>query len=840
MTLEELDRLLPDRYRIIREIGRGGMATVYLAEDVAESRDVAVKVLSGELGSSLDGTRFLREIKIAGELTHPNILQAYDSGSAQGILFYVMPFVEGLSVRARLDDERLLPIDEAVRITVEVCDALAFAHERGIVHRDIKPENILLEKGHAIVADFGIARLIAEQGGTLTQTGMSLGTAQYMSPEQASAEKVDGRSDIYSLGCVLYEMIVGEPPFTGPNAMAVLARSVTQPVPSIRVVRSSVPEHIEYAIMQALEKVPVDRYQTVTEFKNALLSGGADSASVTRQRRAYTAPYRAGVPAEPVWRRPRAIAAGAALALLVAGGAGFIIMRSRSAAARAAAATDAKRIAVMYFDDTSPNGALRYIADGVTESLIDDLDRVPTLQVLSKSAVRPFRGQPFVSDSVHKTLGAGTIVRGEVGPGSKGASVTVQLVDGVTGSVIKRGRFDFDTANVGAANTLATSQVAEFLRQEVGLEVTLKESRLAASTPQAWLVLQRAEKQVKDADSLIKVRLPEQALPVLAVADSEATRAVAVDGAWAKPWITRAAVARARARALRDRPALANASLDSGRIFAERALSIDPRSADAHEMRGGIAFARIQLRTIPQGPDWDNALETSDRELREAVRLDPQLASAYETLSYVAYARKRVPEALQAAMNAYTADAYLLNARSILNGLFRGNFDTENFPEARRWCDEGHRRFPRSLTFVECSMYLMMTKGTMPEPAAAARMADTIRALAPPATLAYNDHFARTLVGGVIGKAGMKDSANAVLVAARADREVDPMQEIIGIEIEMRLMYGDFDGAIARLGDYLLLHPDHRQGLANQTAWYWRDPRVQNDPRFQRLIAGAR
>ena len=838
MTLDELQAALPDRYRVLREIGRGGMATVYLAEDIPHGRNVAVKVLSGELGSSVDAARFQREIQLTARMSHPNILSAYDSGSANGIHYYVMPFVEGDSVRARLEHEKQLSIEEAVGITCEVCDALTYAHAQGIIHRDIKPENILLQSGHAVVADFGIARLLQEESATLTQTGMSLGTAQYMSPEQASAEKVDARSDVYALACVLYEMLVGEPPFTGMNAMAVLARSISQPVPSVRVVRSSVPESIEFAIMRAMEKVPVDRFQTTEAFKQALLTGD-DSASLTRQTRAYTAAYRAGRRVTPVWRQPRTIATAALLGIvLVAGGAWWLAYRSRGASS--APDADAKRIGVMYFDDATSDGSLRYIADGLTESLIDELDRVPTLDVMSRNAVRPFRGVAFSADSVHRVLKVGTIVRGEVGPGATMPQVTVRVVDGKSGVESQNAHFDFDTTNVLAARADVTRRVAEFLRSAVGQDFQLKESRLRASNPQAWIAVQRAEKLIKDADSLLVARQPIPAMPLLADAEHELVRATTLDARWAQPWISRALVSFVRARAMRDSATRANAALDSGQAFVKRALDIDPLSADAHELSGRLAFAHVDLRTIPEGKEWDAQLDQSEKELREAVRLNPQQASAYETLSYLSYARKRVPEALSAAMSAYTADAYLLNARVILGGLFWGNFDSENFPEARRWCDEGHRRFPRAIPFVKCSLYLMMTKGATPDPGDAWRLADTIRALAKPATRAYEDHFARTLVGGVLGKAGLKDSANRVLIAARAARDVDPAQEIIGREVMMRLMYGDNKTAIARLGDYLLIHPDHRKGLANQTAWYYRDPAVQNDPDFRRLMAGAR
>ena len=835
---QDLQAALPDRYRVLREIGRGGMATVYLADDIPNARKVAIKVMSGELGASLDGERFQREIRIAGEIAHPNILPAYESGSGGGFLFYVMPFIEGESVRARLEREGQLGIDEALRITAEVCDALAFAHARGVVHRDIKPENILLQDGRAVVADFGIARLTAEgPGHTLTKTGLSIGTAQYMSPEQAAAEKVDGRSDEYAVACVLCEMLIGEPPFTGPNAMAVMARAVSQPAPSLRVVRATVPEYVEWAVLRALEKVPADRFAGVAEFKAALL-GGDGPGSPYRTARGYTSVYGATRPGGAWWRTRPALIAGGLLLAAALGIGGWAAMRARRLAA--SADSDARHVAVLYFDDASRDGSLRYIADGLTESLIEELDRVPTLDVASRSAVRPFRGTTVSIDSVHAALKAGTIVRGEVAPGGRMPSVTVRLIDGASGAEIKSARFDFDTSNVLVARAAATQRVADFLRTEVGLDVRLKESRLRASNPQAWTRVQRAEKEIKDADSLTAARAPAQAVSVLDDADRELAVAAQLDPAWAQPMVSRAASALARARLLHDQPAQANAVLDSGRVYAARALAIDPRSADAHELAGAIAFAHVELRTIPEGKDWDAALELSDHELREAVRLNPQQATAFERLSNVGYARKAVPEALQAAMSAYQADAYLLNARGILNRLFWGNFDTENFPEAARWCDEGHRRFPRDIRFVQCSMYLMMAKGRTPDPDEAWRMADTIRALATPATRDYEDHLARTLVGGVLGKAGLKDSANKVLVAARAGRDVDPAQFIIGREIMMRLMYGDFDTAITRLGDYLLLHPDHRKGLANQTAWYYRDPKVQDDPRFKRLIAGAR
>jgi DNA-binding SARP family transcriptional activator len=270
-----------ERYHIERELGRGTMATVYLARDLKHDRPVALKVLRPELATSTEAKRFLREIAIAAGLHHPHILQLYDSGAVESAgkppsLYYVMPFAAGESLRDRLQKEAQLPLEEALRIAREVADALAYAHTRGIVHRDIKPENLLLESGHALVADFGIAHALDLAGGErLSLTGVMLGSPSYMSPEQAAASPaIDGRSDIYSLGCVLYEMLAGEPPFSGRTTQAIVARHAADPVPSLRTVRPEVPPAVERAVGRALAKAPADRFADAMQFGEALASAG--------------------------------------------------------------------------------------------------------------------------------------------------------------------------------------------------------------------------------------------------------------------------------------------------------------------------------------------------------------------------------------------------------------------------------------------------------------------------------------------------------------------------------------------------------------------------------------
>ena len=265
---DRLQTAVGGRYQLERELGRGGMAIVYLAEDLKHHRKVAVKILQPELAQAVGPERFLQEIRIASHLTHPHILPLHDSGQADGLLFYVMPYIDGESLRDRLIRERQLPIDQALDIARDVAEALSHAHRMGVIHRDIKPENILLSAGHAMVSDFGIAWAVSEAGSErLTASGLALGTPAYMSPEQAAGDNdLDARTDIYGLGCVLYEMLTGQAPFLGPSAAAVLARKMVDPVPPLRTVRETVPQAIEDAVMRALARVPADRFAAVEEF----------------------------------------------------------------------------------------------------------------------------------------------------------------------------------------------------------------------------------------------------------------------------------------------------------------------------------------------------------------------------------------------------------------------------------------------------------------------------------------------------------------------------------------------------------------------------------------------
>jgi serine/threonine protein kinase/tetratricopeptide (TPR) repeat protein len=371
---------LAERYRLTREVGHGGMATVYLAQDLKLGRPVAIKVLRREIAASLGAERFLREIEIAAGLTHPHILPLHDSGEAKGLLYYVMPFVEGESLRDRLVREPQLPLAEALRVTLAVADALTYAHSHGVVHRDVKPENILLSGDAVLVADFGIARAITAAGGaSLTETGVAVGTPSYMSPEQAGGERqIDGRSDVYSLGCVVYEMLAGGPPFTGPSAQAILARHTLDPVPLLRTIRPELPAAVDHAVGKALAKAPADRFPSAAALSEALTQAAAPPSLALPLPRS----------SRRRWTRTATVAAG------IIGLAAIAVVAVRRGSEReASVAPSPHSVAVLYFDNLSRDTVDAYLADGLSEEIASRLGDIPGLSVKqgSREGIRRLR-----------------------------------------------------------------------------------------------------------------------------------------------------------------------------------------------------------------------------------------------------------------------------------------------------------------------------------------------------------------------------------------------------------------------------------------------------------------
>jgi TolB-like protein len=427
---------LVDRYAVEREVGRGGMATVYLARDLKHDRPVALKVLHPDLAAVLGADRFLREIGLTAQLQHPHILPLLDSGNAGGFLYYVMPYVSGQSLRDRLEQHGPLALDEAIPIIAAVATALDFAHGEGVVHRDIKPENILLHHGEAMVADFGIALALSSAAGDrITQTGISLGTPAYMSPEQASAEPLDGRADVYSLGCVLYELLSGAPPYTGPTAHAIIAQCLSEPVPRLSAV-SRVSSDVDHAVSTALAKAPDDRFPTAGAFAAALR--GSAPAFVPRRR--------------PRGRRWVVLSAGALL--VVTAGALWLRRAARGPAGPA-------RLAVLYFDNLSPDSDDAYLADGLTEEIISRLGGVSRLEVQSRAAVKRFRGQATDPAAIGRTLGVTYLVTGSVQRSATRVRVNVELARAASGDQVWSDTFDRPDTDVLSMEDSIAQAVAE-------------------------------------------------------------------------------------------------------------------------------------------------------------------------------------------------------------------------------------------------------------------------------------------------------------------------------------------------------------------------------------------
>jgi serine/threonine-protein kinase len=436
-SLPLLTTALADRYAIERELGRGGMATVYLAQDLKHHRAVAMKVLRPELAGAIGPERFLREIEIAAGLSHPHILPLFDSGSLDGLLYYVMPYVEGESLRQRLDRERQLPIEDALRITREVGDALGYAHSLGVVHRDIKPENILLSHNHAVVADFGIARAIATANGEkLTEAGLTLGTPSYMSPEQAAGDtELDGRSDLYSLGCVLYEMLVGDPPFLGHSPQQILARHVLDPVPPPRTVRTTVPLAVERAVLQALAKAPADRYATMLMFAEALGALAVSAPEVT------------------------------------------VVLRP---------APPAQSIAVLPFVNLSGDPENEYFGDGLAEELLNLLGRVNGLRVASRTSAFLFKGTKTDLRTIGQTLNVQHVLEGSVRKAGTRIRVSVHLTGAAEGYDLWSARYDRELEDVFEIQDEIARTIVDALQIRLTGEQAQRFDKRGTADPEAY------------------------------------------------------------------------------------------------------------------------------------------------------------------------------------------------------------------------------------------------------------------------------------------------------------------------------------------------------------------
>jgi serine/threonine-protein kinase len=669
-----LEAALAGRYALERELGRGGMATVYLARDLRHDRPVALKVLHPELAASLGSDRFLREIRMAARLQHPHILTVLDSGEipmpgAPPLLWFTMPFIRGESLRDRLTRETQLPVEDALRIAREAADALGYAHEEGIIHRDIKPENILLAGAHALVADFGIARALGDRDEKLTETGLTVGTPAYMSPEQASGQReLDARSDIYSLGIVLYEMLAGETPFAAPTPQAMIARRFMEAARPVRELRDAVPEGVEHALQKALARTAADRFSSAAEFAAAL---GATAAPASTTRTPAAAP--STTPAVPgpklvakrgePRRRPPVAAASLALGFVL--GLGLLFGWLRRHGNEAPGEGGAKRLAVLPFENLG-GADDEYFADGVTDEVRGKLAALPGLQVTARSSSNLYKKSTKSPQEIGRDLGVDYLltgtVRWEKADGSNHVRVSPELIQVSTGSTKWQEPFDAALTDVFKVQGEMAEEVAQALD-------------LALGAPQRTALAAKPTGNSAAYDAYLKGEAASQAMGTgdplpLRTAIGFYEQAVALDSGFAQAWVELS-----RAHSLLYANAVPDPEVGRrAREGAERALRLAPNQPGSHlalgdyltavpgdQERGREAY-EAGLRLAPNDADllgasalveittgkWEEALAHFSR----AQALDPRSVAIARRLAYTLLRVRRYPEALAASERA--------------------------------------------------------------------------------------------------------------------------------------------------------------------------------------------
>jgi eukaryotic-like serine/threonine-protein kinase len=831
--------LLGDRYKLEREVGRGGMAVVWLATDQKLNREVAIKVLLGELAFAMGPERFKREIEVVSRLSHPHILPIDDYGEYEGQLYYVMPFIAGETIHKRLERERQLPVQDAVRIAYEVAMALEHAHRNGIVHRDIKPENVLLQNGEALVADFGIARAITEGGGPrLTSTGVTLGTPTYMSPEQAMADpSIDGRSDVYSLGCVLYEMLAGQPPFSGPTAQAIIARHQLDEAPSLSIVRGTIPEEVEDIVMQALAKLPADRFATAGEMAEELrkiMTTGARPARVSERRKRTTRTTQRRRRGEPQssWKKYAIIAAVVVPVLGAGGWAATHFLGKGAVKSRIGTDSDPNHIAVLYFDDLS-DGKLRALSDGLTESLIDELGAVKQLTVISRNGVAPFKGKNLPTDSVQRT-----IVSGSVAQSGDQLRVKVELVDAANGRQIASETFDKPRSDLFALQDTLAKEVSRALRKQLGNEVDNLISRPGTSNAQAWEALQQVKLTIASLDSVLATSGPQQALQQVGSTDAELARISGLDSKWAAPIVLRGENNIWRVSRLATGDSLQK-WIDAGLKDADQALALEPNDPDALDLRGTLRYFKWSYNLAPDPAHPRKMLEDAAADLQKAVDLNPLQTSALNSLSFVLNSMNRFSDAKVAAERAYVSDPYLKDINKTIWRLAQNSLMMGIKAESQKWCDIGAQRFPRDFRFAQCRLLLFGLPGQKVSADTVWKTYQQFVDLGPPSRKLFNQRKGAMFVALDLLRAGVSpDSARHVADRASSTGQTDDsVGELLVYEAQFRAQVGDTDKAIRLLSKFFAVDPPPRAFAKDDDSWYW-EP-IRNDPRYKALVGGT-
>jgi tetratricopeptide (TPR) repeat protein len=797
------------------------MAVVFLAHDLKHDRPVALKVLRPELAAFLGAERFLREIHIAAQLNHPHILALHDSGEADGLLFYVMPYVEGDSLRQRLTRQGRLPIDEALTIAAEVADGLAYAHHLGVVHRDIKPENILLSHGHAEIADFGIARAVAGVGSAITATGSSPGTPTYMSPEQAAGDPaLDHRADIYSLGCVLYEALTGQPPFLGPTPQAMLAQHAAEPVPGVRALRQDVPVHLDMVVRRALAKSAADRFQTAAEFRAAL--GG---------------PPTPPGPALPPSRRPhgRRYALAAAAAVLAVAGAAVLIVVGRPTGSSRPAVRAPLRIVVPYFEDRT--GRLRATADRITEALTRQLQAVPALTVTASPIVAQLRDAPL--DSLRARFTPDRLVLGLVEQAGDSLRTSVEILDPQTGKSLA------DSSITVTRNADVVQAVAEplsvFVRHAFWNDLEQQERRLRVRSAAAWDLVEQARDHMQYAEQAVTLRLDRQGFGSLDSADSLLVLARHKDGRSDLIRIDRARIEERRgfyveylrqvmpvlpAGLPRPDEAYRRALADLDEVIRSGHSSSD--SAEAYELRGRVKEGLYRELGA------DSLLDGAIADYRAATVVDRHRATAWESLGSAYRSAGLYGDALLAIQHAFEEDVFQLSRADLLRSQFDGALGAERFDLAAQSCRTGAAEAPGDMRFLDCGIQLWSrTRDDRRSAATALAREDSLAAAGEAGTL-----FAaiRTLwVADILARAGLGDSADHL---GRRATEGQPAawQSLLLLEYAyLRVLRRDPDSALTLISVAARRNPVTRPFIRATPDFR----SLRSDPRFVAALSSA-
>ena len=604
MTLAlSIAEALRDRYLVERELGRGGMARVYLARDLKHDRLIALKVLRPDLAATLGPERFLLEIKLAAQLQHPHILPVHDSGDAGGCLWFTMPYVEGETLRDRLRREQVLPIEDALRISAQIARALDYAHRRGIIHRDIKPENILLNsEGDALVADFGVARALSRSGANdqLTETGLLVGTPAYMSPEQASGERqLDGRSDIYSLGAVLFEALAGEPAFSGPNAHAIMAKRFSGEVPRVRLIRPAIPEHLDQILAKAMAQMPEDRFATAGQFASALNTQSLPAAatSVISHPKGRTVKLRRGY------------LLGAVI-LLLAVLAGLLVWSGPGSSGLNAGP---KRLAVLPFDNLG-QPEREYFADGVADEIATQLAGVPGLAVTSRRTAMSYKQTRKPLKQVGNELGVAYLLAGTVNWNSSSGRggrvrVTPELIEVQGDRQIWSRGFDVDPSDVFGIQR----QIAQEVTRALGGTLLPAAPTASPSNPAAY------DAYLRGNSAFFQLATTGGNILTAETAVSAYREAVRLDPGLALAW---ARLAQTLASMLGGAPTSPETSARRAVEAAQRAVALAPNLAESYlalaAVSSGMGTKRALKRAYALAPEDPQVLHVVARRIREA------------------------------------------------------------------------------------------------------------------------------------------------------------------------------------------------------------------------------